>query len=228
MTIPIIVDSREPEDIVGLLKSMGADVRVEMMEDGDYRIGDWLCTRKTIKDLFNSRNTGHLNDELVRLVAKYINYFMIVEKNTYNTRDEMKIAHKTVESLRFILPVLRTKSLRDTAETLIHIRDKISKNELGRLMYKPVIYGASNALLKFYMSLPGIGLKGAMSLAEKYPHPIDFILDVYDSGIYNEAIWDTKKQWKEERWSAGVDGIGEKRFKDITRFILYGLDGDEK
>ena len=78
MTVDIVVDTREPDDIIPELKDLGLSVKREMLDVGDYLLHDCddevvLVSRKA-GDLFTSIFDGHFSDELNRCM-KFIESF---------------------------------------------------------------------------------------------------------------------------------------------------------
>lgn len=65
--LQIIVDTREPNKFVSLLKEQGFDVTQDALEVGDYVIGNAVIERKTVCDLFNSLCDSRLWSQLYKL-----------------------------------------------------------------------------------------------------------------------------------------------------------------
>ena len=130
----IICDSRETRsEIPMLLESKGVIVKIETLKTGDYILpNNVLCTRKSYRDLFNSRNSGHLNDEVYRLMEENKDsiIFCIVEKDVFNTRDEIAIASKMIKTMQFVLPTLHSKDRDETSDILIYYAKKPENNDI--------------------------------------------------------------------------------------------------
>lgn len=221
----IVCDERESRsEIPALLQSLGIEIEIKTLEDGDYILpNNVIVSRKTISDFFGSRNSGHLNDEIYRLLSKYPDsiIFMILEKNTFNTRDEIVIANQAYRSLQFVIPVVKTKDKRETAETLVYYHKKALNNDLKYFKRRITLLDNTNDIIRLYLAFPGISYKIAEMIYKEYPVPIDFFNAVLNTYKYNET-WKTKKLWKENRWDKNIKFIGEKRNENIGN-LLKGL-----
>ena len=221
---PIIVDSREPEDAYNLLvREFKVPAVVKQLEDGDYVIADWYFSRKTIKDFFGSRNSGHLDDELDRLIKNYTNICLIVEKDQWNTRPEMAIVHKAMDTMKFLMPVLFTASLRDTMEKLVYYRTKIIRHELNYRKRRVMVTGHPNPVISLYCNLArGIGGNIARRIYDKYPKPMDLLDAIKETAVFDPHRWKKRSEWKANRWCAGIEGIGDVLAERVALLIVEG------
>lgn len=228
----IICDQREVKsEVPDLLKSMGVEVEVVTLEDGDYHLpNNVICTRKTYTDFFGSRNSGHFSDEIFRLLTKYPNHivFCLVEKNTYNTRDEMAVASKAIKSMQFIIPTIQCKDKRDTAESLIHYAKKAENNELQNFKRRIVLQDHTNDIIRLYMSFEGIAQKTAEEIFKIYPKPIDFFNKVLETYEFDKEKHKTKRFWHENRWDKNIKFVGDKKNKAIGDLLKGVYENAQK
>ena len=76
----IIIDSREPEDIVELVKKLNYPVEVQQLEVGDILFGNILIERKEISDLVNSVRDTRLWHQLysMKLQEGYKRFLIVI------------------------------------------------------------------------------------------------------------------------------------------------------
>jgi len=61
------VDTREPRDVVAILKELGLPFIRRKLDIGDFKSPSCLFERKTFQDLSQSIMTGHMTDQLERM-----------------------------------------------------------------------------------------------------------------------------------------------------------------
>lgn len=225
-TTPLIVDSREPEAMVNLLREHRSPVEVRQLEDEDYLIGDVHITRKTFPDLLGSLESGHLSDEMGRLLLHCKKVKMIVEKGPLNRRGGFLYGRllEAVDALDEKIPIKFTQDMVGTADYLLKLRRRVLEGRFGTVRRYPVIYGHPSALVTYYASLPGVGTTIAEQLAERYKIPADLIQAIRRTYDYNEKKYKTKKRWMELRWDAGIRGMGGMRAEQLAAFLLDGVE----
>ena len=221
--VTVFVDEREPKEILRYLEGK-TRYEVRMLQDEDYLIGDVHITRKQTLDLFRSLASGHVQDELNRLLLHSNNIVFISEHGPNVGWQQEAMLSGYLRHLNEIVPVFRTKSLEDTANLLLSIRKEVLEGTFAVSKRLPVVYGHVNPVVRLYMAFPGIGLKRAETLARVYPRPMELFLKINDTYEYKKERWKTMKKWREERWDSKVDGIGEDTVEKVASYLLDGIE----
>jgi ERCC4-type nuclease len=198
-TLVIEIDNREkersnskeptvPEELEKFIKENNLDIPIvyKQLEIGDYKIGDYICERKSPIDFCNSKFTGHMNNQMFDMSANeplsifFVegDLFSIVEQRFQNPDYWMKcaffgIAFKIADQNRkgWILPI-RTYNQTDTARWLRVIYDKVKAGEFIRFpeieregKNKPT---DNDWLIFTVSSFSGIGKLRAIELLKKH------------------------------------------------------------
>ncbi|MDE1822279.1 MAG: ERCC4 domain-containing protein [Euryarchaeota archaeon] len=220
---PVLVDSREPDAIAEILAAKGAYPVVQTLKDEDYVVAGVHVHRKTVTDLIHSSENNHLRDELSRLLPYTRDVHLIVEDSVQHKWTDLGRAKALCRRLNIYLPVTRTKDLEETAEALLWIRKMVVEGTYHVLGRRPVILNHNvPPVAEHYASLPGVGAKLAVLLAEKYPIPVQFYRAVEETYQYDPKRWKTRRAWREARWDAGVEGIAEGKAGQVAAAVLMG------
>jgi ERCC4-type nuclease len=231
---PIFVDSREPDDegnnIAKWLREHRVPVEVRQLEDEDYLIGDVHFTRKTYSDMMGSLESGHLQDELARLLTHNRKCVFILEKGALNRRGAFLYGRllQARDAFNEGIPIKDTADTQGTVDYLLRVRRRIIAGKFAAVRRKPVVYGNVSDLATMYSTLPGIGTTIAEELAEKYPTPEGLVAAIRRTYEFNPKKHKTKVKWREKRWDAGVRGIGEDRAEAVAAAVLDGKWPEKK
>ena len=177
-----------PEELEKLIKENNLNIPIvyKQLEIGDYKIGDYICERKSPVDFCNSKFSGHMNNQMFDMSTNEpLSIFFVegdliteVEKRFPNPDYWMKcaffgIAFKKSDQLNkgWVLPI-RTYNQADTAKWLRVIYDKVKAGEFVRFpeierdgKNKPT----DNDWLVFIISsFQGIGKTRAVELLKKH------------------------------------------------------------
>ena len=225
---PVIVDTREPPEIVRLLREALGDKLVveQLLEDEDYLIGGVSFSRKTYPDFIGSLHSGHIFDELSRLLTHTTKAKLLIEKGPLNRGGmaQYGMMLQSIDSLNESIPVKITDGMTGTVEYLVKMRLRIIKGNFAAIRRPVVVYGSPSQVVAMYAAIPGIGQTTAEEIAEKYPKPADLVAAIRKTYRYNENKWKTKVAWRTKRWDSGVRGVGEQRAEAVAAFLLDGIE----
>ncbi len=231
---PIIVDTREPPEIAQYLRNvLGKDlVTVQQLEDEDYLISDVHISRKSQPDFIGSIQSGHIFDELSRLLTHATKVKLIVEKGPMIPGYSRQMSWgqlyaqmaQALDSLNESIPVKITDGVSGTVDYLVRLRKRVIEGRFAAIRRPVVVYGSPSQVVAMYASIPGIGQTTAEEMAEKYPKPAELIDTIRKTYHYNDRKWKTKTKWREKRWDSGIRGVGEGRAESIAAFLLDGIE----
>ena len=172
----LIADYREQKS--GVIQALELltqkKVEVQSLPAGDYRIGDLLFERKTLRDFAVSIQDGRLFRQAIRLAAGPEKGIIILEgssadlRGTQMPREKLQGALITL-SLVLGLPVLRALSPEETARLML-----LASAQTERIDRKPIpkkgkrISGKEKWQVEVLQSFPGIGPDKAMRLIERF------------------------------------------------------------
>ncbi len=176
--IVVYVDSREQNSaIADKLSSLGCEVRVKMLDVGDYVLSDAVVVeRKTIADFLQSIIDGRLFEQLVSMKSNYEKPLLLVEGNfsrIYSIRNIHKnsiIGALTSAALNYQVPVMFTGSARETVDFLHNIakREQLGKSKDIRLRIGRKKMTLAEQQRFVVESLPFVGPKMAKALLKKF------------------------------------------------------------
>lgn len=207
----IVVDERERRSKVpDTLKELGMDVEYTTLDVGDYIVhGDCCIERKSVDDLINSIYDARLFIQVDEMRKHYSRPVVIVEGSSasISSIDKPSVLYGAVASLavEFRVPVVFTPSYMHTAVAIVALARHCSRKEYKEPMIKRIRKGKYESLreeqLSIVASLPGIGVRLASRLLDRFGSPI---------GIFNASVADL----------ARVEGVGYAK----ARKIRYALD----
>lgn len=141
----LIIDNREPKEIVSILKSRIENVEQENLDIGDFVIKNkngekvMLFERKSLSDLIASIKDGRYNEQSFRLNQSEIDnhsIYYIIEGNIMNFCNKnnetlQKMLFSSMLSLSFKkgFSLLHTSSPIETAEFIIRFYDKLKSEK---------------------------------------------------------------------------------------------------
>ena len=121
----IFVDTRESRSILSSLERMGADLRVEQLDIGDFVLSeDVVVERKTIEDYVKSIMDNRLFSQLVAMKEKYPKPLLIVQGSRKKDASiGLSAFYSSLASalVDFYIPVFTSESDEDTAAILYYI-----------------------------------------------------------------------------------------------------------
>ena len=196
----IIVDTREASGapkIAKGLKELGAEVRLETLQKGDYIISDQVAIeRKTVHDFVYTLTRRFLFEQLFKLKEAYAKPFILIEGYMPIVYKFSRIQPASVWGAMFALAkqginMIHTNSYKKTIDFLY----VAAKQEQIVEKRAPVIHPIKptetlqDQQIFFLASLPVIGREKAISLLQAYQTPMNALLNV--------------DNWKKEAYGLG-------------------------
>ena len=190
----IIVDTREPEKIIKLLKDLGLEVVRKQLEVADYLIRatskegiahEIPIERKTIQDFAQSIIDGRLWKQTYMMSIEYpISYMVIVGYINEVLMERLIHRHALIGALcsisikrapsgcrGVIIPIILETDY-DFALFVYNLHKRAEEGDFDRLPL-PKVRKKSNykeALIAMYSCIPGVGEELAKHLAERFPN----------------------------------------------------------
>jgi ERCC4-type nuclease len=141
----LIIDNREPKEIITILQSRIETISLENLELGDYIIENsddkpvMIFERKSLSDLIASIKDGRYNEQSLRLSECNVNnrnIYYIIEGNTMNfcnrqneTNQKMLFSSMLSISSKKGFSLLNTTGFIETAEFIIRFYNKVSSEK---------------------------------------------------------------------------------------------------
>ena len=198
----IIVDSREANSAAKIVKGLrerGVNVKVQMLEKGDYVISDACAIeRKTVHDFVYTLTRRYLFEQIFTLKEIYSKPLLVLEGYLPIIYKFSRIQPAAVWGAMFNLakngiPMVNTTSYKETIDFL-YVAAKQEQIVEKRI---PVVHpvkkfeNVSDAQVFFVASLPNIGREKAVAILKSYQTPLNALINVDD-------------------WSKSVRGLGPK------------------
>ncbi|MEM2247921.1 MAG: ERCC4 domain-containing protein [Candidatus Bathyarchaeia archaeon] len=215
----IIVDSREasaaPKIIKGL-KELGALIKIETLDKGDYVISDECAfERKTVQDFVYTLTHRYLFEQLFLLKEAYPKPFILIEGYFPIIYKFSKINPSSVWGAIFALAknginMIHTTSYKETIDFLYVSAKQEQFAEKKIPVVHPVkkVETTADAQIYFLSSLPNIGREKAINILKTYKTPFNALVHV-------------------ERWPRDVYGLGPK-ITEKVKCILHTPYQEEK
>jgi len=196
----IIVDTREASGAPKIAKGLtelGAEVRLEALQKGDYIVSDQVAIeRKTVHDFVYTLTRRFLFEQLFKLKEVYAKPFILIEGYMPIVYKFSRIQPASVWGAMFALAkqginMIHTNSYKETIDFL-YVAAKQEQIVEKRV---PVIHPIKptetlqDQQVFFLASLPVIGREKAISLLESYQTPMNALLNV--------------DNWKKEAYGLG-------------------------
>jgi len=196
----IIVDTREANNaskIVKGLKELGAEVRLETLQKGDYIISDQCAfERKTVHDFVYTLTRRFLFEQLFKLKEVYVKPFILIEGYMPIVYKFSKIQPASVWGAMFALAkqginMIHTNSYKETVDFLYTAAKQEQIVEKRTPVVHPIKPSETlqDQQVFFLASLPNIGREKAISLLDSYQTPMNALLNV--------------DNWKKEAYGLG-------------------------
>ncbi|MCD6432365.1 hypothetical protein J7L33_06685 [Candidatus Bathyarchaeota archaeon] len=198
----IIVDSREANSAAKIVKGLrerGVNVKVQMLEKGDYVISDACAIeRKTVHDFVYTLTRRYLFEQIFTLKEIYSKPLLVLEGYLPIIYKFSRIQPAAVWGAMFNLakngiPMVNTTSYKETIDFL-YVAAKQEQIVEKRI---PVVHpvkkfeNVSDAQVFFVASLPNIGREKAVAILKSYQTPLNALINV-------------------DNWSKNVRGLGPK------------------
>ncbi|MEM2936438.1 MAG: ERCC4 domain-containing protein [Candidatus Bathyarchaeia archaeon] len=170
----IIVDSREASaapKIVKGLKELGTEVRIEVLQKGDYVVSD-ICAfeRKTVNDFVYTLTRRYLFEQLFRLREVYVKPFVLLEGYLPIIYKFSKIQPASVWGAMFALAkqgifMVHTTNYKETVDFLYTAarQEQIVERRIPVVHPMKKLETLTEAQIFFMASLPNIGREKAIA-----------------------------------------------------------------
>jgi len=196
----IIVDTREANTapkIVKGLKELGAEIRLETLQKGDYIVSDQVAfERKTVHDFVYTLTRRFLFEQLFKLKEVYLKPFILIEGYMPIVYRFSKIQPASVWGAMFALAkqginMIHTTSYKETVDFLYTAAKQEQIVEKRAPVVHPIKPNESlqDQQIFFLASLPNIGREKAISILNSYQTPLNALLSV--------------DNWKKEAYGLG-------------------------
>jgi len=207
----IIVDSREANSAAKIVKGLrerGVNVKVQMLEKGDYVISDACAIeRKTVHDFVYTLTRRYLFEQIFTLKEIYSKPLLVLEGYLPIIYKFSRIQPAAVWGAMFNLakngiPMVNTTSYKETIDFL-YVAAKQEQIVEKRI---PVVHpvkkfeNVSDAQVFFVASLPNIGREKAVAILKSYQTPLNALINVDD-------------------WSRNVRGLGPKITNKVKEML---------
>jgi len=215
----IIVDSREaalaPKIVKGL-KELGALIKIEALDKGDYVIsGECAFERKTVQDFVHTLTHRDLFEQLFLLREAYPKPFILIEGYLSMIYKFSRVNPSSVWGAIFALVkngigMVHTANYRETIDLLYTSakQEQFAERRVPSVHPVKKIETVADAQIFFLASLPGIGREKAVSLLKIYKTPFNALSNV-------------------DRWSKDVYGFGPKIVKKIKEVLHSTYQGED-
>lgn len=209
----IVVDHREPADVVARLEELGMPVEVKQISPGDYVIGEVAVERKTVSDFFASLVDGRIFDQLQRLREAYPVPLVLVEGDLAAISEYKNPRAFWGAFLKFEIddnvPVVFTPDQEQTCQVLVTLHRRIGARaaEYG-LRHRPKMMTLEARQRYLVQGLPSVGETLSKNLLERFGSPRSVFA-------------------ADERALAEVAKIGPKKAAEIVRVLTAKWEGDQ-
>lgn len=207
----IIVDSREVNTavkIVNGLKERGVNVKVELLQKGDYVLSD-LCAveRKTVHDFVYTLTRRHLFEQLFMLKEVYSKPIIVLEGYLPIIYKFSRIQPAAVWGAMFMLAkngigMINTTSYKETVDFLqvAARQEQLVEKRIPTVHPVKKHETLEDAQIFFVASLPNIGREKAIAILKFYKTPLNALMNV-------------------ENWAKDVHGLGPKISHKVTELL---------
>jgi len=210
----IVVDHREPADIVARLEELKVPVEVRQIYPGDYVIGEVAVERKTVSDFFSSLIKQRLFEQVQRLRESYPVPLVLVEGDMAAISEYKNPRAFWGAFLKFALdddvPLVFTPDQEQTCQVLVTLHKRVGAkaSEYG-LRHKPKILELEARQRFLVQGLPSVGETLSQNLLERFGSV---------RAVFNA----------DEHALAEVAKIGEKKAANIVNVVTAKWAGRQK
>ena len=187
----IIIDTREATSAPKITKGLtelGANIKLEALQKGDYIISDQVAfERKTVNDFVYTLTRRYLFEQLFKLKEIYPNSLILLEGYMPIIYKFSRIQPVSVWGAMFTLAkngisIVNTTSYKETADFL----QVAARQEQATEKRAPTVHPAKrtetlgDAQIYFIASLPNIGREKTVEILKTYQTPINALINVDD------------------------------------------------
>lgn len=213
----VIVDSREANTaakIVRGLRERGVNVKVEVLNKGDYVLSD-VCAveRKTVQDFVYTLTHRYLFEQLFTLKDVYPKSLILLEGYLPIIYKFSRIQPVSVWGALFNLAkngiaIINTTSYKETIDFLYVAarQEQIVEKRILTVHPAKKCETISDAQIYFIASLPNIGREKAIAILKSYQAPLNALISVDD-------------------WPKTVHGLGPKISAKVKEVLKTPFEG---
>jgi ERCC4-type nuclease len=185
----IIVDTREatasPKIVKGLIE-LGANVKTQVLQKGDYVISDTCAIeRKTVHDFVYTLTRRYLFEQLFTMKDSYVNPMILLEGYLPIIYKFSRINPTSVWGAMFALAkngivMIHTNSHKETTDFLYTAarQEQIVEKRTPTVHPAKKTETLQDAQIYFVASLPNIGREKAVSILKSYQTPLNALINV--------------------------------------------------
>ncbi len=183
----IIVDHREPNNIIKLINELSVEVEIQQLLLGDYLLSDQVVIeRKRGRDFVQSLYDGRLLDQITRMAEEYDKIILILEDFELD-ESEYKQIYGAISYLTIFknIPIIPTNSQEETAHLIERLTSWVQEEHQDPVLSRggPKRLTARDKQLYFLQGLDGVGLKTAEYLIDELKTPYNIINTIMDTEI---------------------------------------------
>ncbi len=210
----IVVDHREPRDIVARLEELRVPVEVKQIYPGDYVVGEVAVERKTVSGFFGSLINKRMFDQVQRLRDAYPVPLILVEGDMADISEYKNPRAFWGAFLKFTLdddvPLIFTPDQEQTCQVLVTLHKRIGAkaSEFG-LRHKPKLLDLGERQKFLVQGLPSVGETLSQNLLDRFGSV---------RGVFNA----------DERALEDVAKIGPKKASEIAKVVTAKWAGRQK
>lgn len=207
----IIIDTREatasPKIAKGLIE-LGANVKTEMLQKGDYIISDTCAIeRKTVHDFVYTLTRRYLFEQLFMLKDAYANPMILIEGYLPIIYKYSRINPTAVWGAMFALAkngiaIIHTTSHKETTDFLYTAakQEQIVEKRTPTIHPTKRTETIQDSQIYFIASLPNIGKEKAVSILKTYQTPLNALINI-------------------EAWKKDAYGLGPKITEKVKQVL---------
>ena len=192
--LKIVVDDREPIEIVSKLKELGLNVTIQRLEVGDYDVGEKvLIERKTGSDYVSSLADDRLFEQALRLTESAEQVILILENfqeafSSPGWFDRQKQVYGSLMylTLRLGILLLPTSDNTETAQALERICSWVQEKKDDPVIFARGVKKSMSQLDRqqfLLQGLPQIGPKTALTLLKHFETPMAVFEAISNSSV---------------------------------------------
>jgi ERCC4-type nuclease len=206
------IDSAEHKDMDKLFRHHSVTTERVQLQFGDYWLYDGdrlslIITFKTVNDYVRSYQTGHIMDELAELYEKSpVPFALVVSEGGFIYGNNLQFFEKTRNVMNMRVPLFVFSNRSYAVRFMVRMA---GRNNIGDIRRKVNIERSVEPVIATYMTLPGVGLKTAKKLYNRYKTPYELIMATSNDG-----------------WNKGI--LGDKTAEKVMRYVRGGISPERK
>lgn len=195
------IDIREPLEVAeGIADHDYVDFfEIEELDTGDIVVENEVAfERKTLSDLASSLKDGRLKKQAKAMLESEYDPHILVEGHLGETLDHTKMRKSSLRGItasltkRYGIPVLYCSTPQSLYDMAMRLSEK-SLTEKSETFTPDIEYDEEDSqMVRFFLTVDGIGVERAQNLAERFPTPLSVIAAKKDTVMEVEGIGEKK------------------------------------